>query len=63
MRPAKQPKTPSTDFLGNTVVRRYVLSGKIIMDASKEEHIMKFRRILEYSMAQGRWNGFFAMES
>lgn len=49
----------TTNFLDNPVIRRYVLSGGVMMDAADDAHISKFKRILEFSMSQGRWNGNF----
>lgn len=49
----------TSGFLDNPRIRRYILSGNIILSSQNEADVMQFKKILQYSMSQGRWNGTF----
>lgn len=44
-------------FLDNVKVRKLVNGCPTIIDAENEQHVLIFRRILEVSLSQARWNG------
>lgn len=35
----------------------------LILDAKNQKHVLVFRRMLEWSMCQGRWSGWMAEQS
>ena len=44
------------DFFGNAAVRKLVGLSPLKLDSGNRSHIIIFRRILEISITQGRWN-------
>lgn len=53
----------SSSFLANPKIRHYIKLTKLKLSDEHEDELNIFMRVLELSLTQGRWNGFFPMES
>lgn len=51
------------DFLNIQTVKLMMESYPVKLDHANHDHIRAFRRILEWAMTQGRWNGWVSEES
>jgi hypothetical protein len=39
-------------------MKKYIKKYPLFLNKNDGEHILMFRRIIEISLSQGRWNGF-----
>lgn len=54
---------PLDQLIKNSKMRNLCLQYPIILDANNSKHILIFRRLIEWSMSEGRWSGWMADKS